>query len=363
MAPIRALLVSEYGALNGGEFSFLAALPVLQDAGIEFVAAVPAESGFAAELANRNVQVVPFSFHSDGARKEQSEIRDELNRLIESLSPNIVHANSLAAGRILGPVTADLKAVGLGYVRDIIKLSRKAIDDINQLDRIVAVSRATADFHIANGMSAEKVTVIHNGVDLRRFQPSRHHEPGVCLCVGQIGMRKGIDLALKMLSKAFKQVPEAELWIVGQRHSEKDEAIVYEQQLHQFADENFLPGEVKWLGRRTDIPELMQKANLLVHAAKQEPLGRVLLEASAAGLPIVTTDVGGTPEIMRDLEEFMFPPDQFDLATPTVVELLTDDERCDEVSKSLRQIAEQHFDSRIAGEKLAVCYREVCAGS
>lgn len=363
---MNALLISEYGALNGGEFSFLAALPKLQAAGFEFTAALPQDSDFASLLKNNGVQIEHFSFREDEIRKPQETIREQLSELIEQLDPDIVHANSLAAARILGPVTSKTKVVGLGYLRDIIKLSRKAIEDVSMLDRIVAVSQATADFHIAAGMPSEKIEVIHNGVDLQRFRPAwidsefvRSNESRICLCIGQIGMRKGLELSLQMLAKAFEQVPDSELWIVGERHSQKLEAIEYEQKLHAYAKENFANGSVKWLGRRTDIPDLMRQADVLVHAAKQEPLGRVLLESAASGLPIVTTNVGGTPEIMRGLgDELMFAPDDFDLAVPIVVELLTDNDRRLEISKALRKIAELHFSADRAGDDLVRCYQD-----
>ena len=363
---MNALLISEYGALNGGEFSFLTAMPALLDAGFSFTAALPSDSGFAELLVKHGARLEPFSFHDrDGVRKTQVQIRSELNQLIQRLNPAIVHANSLAAGRILGPISASLETIGLGYVRDIIKLSHKAVDDVSQLDRIVAVSQATADFHVANGMPAEKIQVIHNGVDLQRFRPrwldsklATSTDKNVCLCIGQIGMRKGIDLTLKMLATAFRQLPDSELWIVGQRHSQKQEAIEYEQQLHSFARDNFADGAVKWLGRCDDIPDLMRQADVLVHAARQEPLGRVLLEAAASGLPIVTTDVGGTPEILAGLEEFMFEPTSFDIAVSTIVELLTDEERHREVSTALRKTAEEYFSAQRAGNDLVQCYRK-----
>ena len=358
---MKALLVSEYGALNGGEFSFLTALPYIQDAGFEFSAALPPESDFAALLQKQGVRIEPFSFHdSDGIRKPQSDIRTELAGLIERIKPDIVHANSLAASRILGPVTAEMQTVRLGYLRDIIKLSRKAIEDVGMLDQIVAVSQATADFHAARGMPQHKLEVIHNGVDLDRFRrPTSATQSKVCLCIGQIGMRKGLDLSLNVLTKAFQQVPDAELWIVGERHSQKQEAIEHEQQLRAFADQNFAKGSVKWLGRRNDIPDLMSKARILVHAARQEPLGRVLLESAASGLPIVTTNVGGTPEILAGLDDLMYDPESFDDALPKIVALLTDDRLHGEVSQSLRRIAEQKFTAKRAGEDLARCYQSL----
>ena len=362
---MRALLVSEFGVLNGGEFSFLAALPKLQNAGFEFTTSLPQDSDFSLLLQKNGVRIEHFSFRDDeGTRKPQDMIREQLSDLVKRLKPDIVHANSLAAGRILGPVTAQSKSVGLGYLRDIIKLSRKATDDVGKLDRIVAVSQATADFHIASGMPAEKIEVIHNGVDLNRFRPawldgdqSKSSQKKICLCIGQIGMRKGVDLTLQMLAKAFKQIDNTELWIVGERHSQKQEAIEYEQQLHAFADAEFSEGKVKWLGRRNDIPALMRQADLLVHAARQEPLGRVLLEATASGLPIVTTNVGGTPEILPGFAELMFDPENFEAAVAVVVELLANEKRHREISMALRKIAEQRFSAERAGDDLVRCYR------
>ena len=358
---MKALLVSEYGALNGGEYSFLTALPWLQAAGFQFAAALPGDSGFAECLRKRSVEVIPVSFlESDGTRKSQGVIRSELHRVIEHVRPVIVHANSLAASRILGPVTAKSGVVGLGYVRDIIKLSRKAIEDVNCLDVIVAVSSATANYHIANGLCAEKVKVIHNGVDLERFKPAtpaaEDAPVNICLCIGQIGLRKGLDLSLQLLSSVFKHVDDAELWIVGERHSKKQESIDHENELRSFTDTRFASGKVKWLGRRNDIADLMQSARLLVHGARQEPLGRVLLEAAASGLPMVTTDVGGTPEILDGLEDLMFQPDRFTDATEKALELLTNPETHNDVSNRLRAIAETKFSSERAGRDLAELY-------
>jgi glycosyltransferase involved in cell wall biosynthesis len=174
-------------------------------------------------------------------------------------------------------------------------------------------------------------------------------------------MRKGVDLTLGLMAQVFREVTNAELCIVGQRHSQKDEAIEYERQLHQFAAANFENGRVKWLGRRDDIPELMRNADLLVHGAKQEPLGRVLLEAAASGLPMVTTNVGGTPEIVDGLEQLMYPPANFDAAIPTAIDLLTDCDKHRKISEALRRIAEQKFSADRAGDDLAQCYLNAVA--
>lgn len=366
MSPSRVMLFSEYGALNGGEFSFLTALPFLESAGFEFTALLPRDSGFAKLLERSGVKVQPFSFYDPtlDSRKTQQQIRSELSDAIGRIKPNIVHANSLAASRILGPVAASAGVLALGYVRDIIKLSRKAMDDINQLDRLVAVSHATANFHIDRGIDSSIVRVVYNGVDLGRFRPRANRPDGkqrICLSIGQIGIRKGLDLTLEMMAKVCRQNENVELWIVGERHSQKDEAVEYERKLRSFAKANFSQPQIHWLGRRDDIASLMRHADVLVHAARQEPLGRVLIEAAASGLPTVTTNVGGSPEIFRTMESFLFSLDRFSEAESLVNRLLNEDSFWQQTSETLRSIAEKKFSAEIAGESLLNCYHELIA--
>ena len=85
--------------------------------------------------------------------------------------------------------------------------------------------------------------------------------------------------------------------IVGERTSNKDESRNFESGLRSTAAQPPLAGRVHFLGSIADVPRLMTECVLLVHAARQEPLGRVLLEAAASGLAVVATDVGGTREI------------------------------------------------------------------
>lgn len=358
---MRVLFFTEYGSLNGGEFSFLTALPFLQQAGFEFVAAVPEGSDLAKLLQSKDVTISPFSVFDGDTRKPLPQIRAELEQLIGRESPELVHANSLSASRIAGPVVASSVPKGIGYIRDIFGMGKQAISDVIQMDRIVCVSQAAMDFHVQRGMDAERLCVIHNGVDLERFKPvDRSGLEPVCLCIGQIGMRKGVELTLRLFRRICDSLTDARLLIVGERHSQKDEAIAYEQQLHDFARENFSDGQVQWLGRRTDVPGLMQKAKLLIHCAKQEPLGRVLLEAAASGLPVVTTNVGGTPEILQGLEEMMFSPQEIvERGASRAAGLLLDPTKSQLVSKQLREIAEGKFASELAARGLLKCYTDV----
>jgi len=158
---MRVLFFTEYGSLNGGEYSFLTALPFLQQAGFEFVAAIEEGSDLAELLRDRGVTVRRFSVFDGESRKPLPQIREELGELITRLEPRVVHANSLSATRIAGPVVAESSAIGIGYIRDIFGMGKQAISDVNRMDRVICVSQAAMEFHVGRLMDAEKMSVIY----------------------------------------------------------------------------------------------------------------------------------------------------------------------------------------------------------
>lgn len=367
---LEVLVFGEYGSLNGGENSFLATVPVLKESGWIVSAAVPSDSDFSNALDKAGVFVYPLWLKGlGGERLSQEQIRSSMANIISETKPNLVHANSLSTSRLLGPVGKELGIPSSGHLRDIIKCSRKAIDDINCLDGIIAVSKATANFHASQGMDESKLHVVHNGVDLDKFAPSGDQtmqlregsireelnldsNSFLALCIGQIGMRKGVECVLQAMETPMKAHADVHLLMVGERHSTKQESIEYEQRCIEMARQ-IGGSQVHWLGRRTDVDRLMQQANLLIHMPRQEPLGRVLLEAVASGLPIITTDVGGTREILKGFEHLIVQPqdsyrDCFDFE-----KYYSDASFNESTSQQLRKMAIERFPNDLAAKNVA----------
>ena len=98
-------------------------------------------------------------------------MREELADSCVIVGRPLLHANSLAMGRLSGPVAAELGLPSVSHLRDIIRLSSQAVADLNCHARLLAVSQATRDFHVAAGLAAEKLHVVYNGVDLEEFRP------------------------------------------------------------------------------------------------------------------------------------------------------------------------------------------------
>lgn len=407
------LVVGEFGVLNGGEKSFLAIAPTLIERGWELIAAIPyneepnetvtdliadgarvsfmpVKTEFAQALESRGMRVVDWNVREGGKRKDLSQIRDELRRLIEKVKPAIVHFNSLSTSRIGGPVTAELKIPSLGYLRDIMKVSKTALGNINQVDHIIAVSHATKSFHVSRGLTANRSSVVYNGVDSKAFSPQNKlsfnsppthsvqtlsapngiraelsiaSSAPVLLFVGQIGIRKGVDTLVTAFLSLAETHKDAQLLIIGRRHAQKDEAIEYEAKIQDQIASSPNGTRVHLLGRRDDVADIMRESDILVHPARQEPLGRVLLEASASGLAIATTNVGGSPEIIcgpsrsqsqlehlaatatepatkrripSTLDKLLVPPDDPLALEKLLCELLTDPEELKRIGEQLR---------------------------
>jgi glycosyltransferase involved in cell wall biosynthesis len=363
--PPPVLLVGEYGAMNGGENSLLAILPHLQAIDWTFTALVPANSEFSSKLYSLGIHTLNFDPGSGPTRKTQAEIRTRIHEVIQDVGPSLVHANSLSTSRLCGPVTSASNTPSLGHLRDIVGLSVQAIADLNQLDQLIAVSAVTRDFHVEQGLDEQKIVVVHNGVDLHRFHSPEDERDALTvrddlnlptdsqllLCIGQIGIRKGVDDVLTAFASLQHEFPRLHLCVVGSRHSQKQEAVAYEQQLHAQAAP--LQDRVHWLGRRSDVPQLMRAATLLVHAARQEPLGRVLLEACASALPLVTTNVGGTPEILPPplAAQLICEKHQPEQLAVLIRPLLGSPQLRQQVGAQLRDVAERKFSvERCAAE-------------
>ncbi|MHB8899630.1 MAG: glycosyltransferase family 4 protein [Thermoguttaceae bacterium] len=368
----RLLILCEYSTLNGGEQSMLSTLPAIADAGFSVTVASPPDGPLTARLRQLGVAHAPLATHwPDGRHLLQDECRRRLRELLVDHRTDLLHANSLSTGRLSGPVAADLGIASLAHLRDIVGLSRRAVDDLNRHRRLLAVSQATRQFHLRQGLDPRRTFVQYNGVDLQRFRPAagpvRLREqlslpPSARLVVtaGQIGLRKGQDVLVDAAVRVSADFLHVHWLVVGERFSEKDESRRFEDHLREAAD-GPLAGRMHLLGWRDDMVGILQEADLLVHPARQEPLGRVLLEAAASGLPVVATDVGGTSEIFPSQDDgaLLVPAGDSAAVAAAVVRLLTDDTLRQSMCQAVRRRAESAFDVRGAAAGLIGHYRDV----
>lgn len=351
----------------------LATLPAVTAAGFNVAVAAPRDGPLADALNERGIPRLSWqTTDAAGERLPLSELRQGVAALLRVHRPDLLHANSLTTARIAGPVAFESRVRSIGHLRDILKLTSQAIDDLNQHTQLVAVSHATRDYHVSQGLDAAKCAVVNNGVDLARFRPQEfvgymHRQLNLPMntqliaVIGQIGLRKGTDVALAAALQVAEYVPDVHWLVVGERTSTKPESQDFEARLHEIAVQRPLKGHVHFLGSRSDVEQWLNECALLVHAARQEPLGRVLLEAAAAGVAVVATDVGGTREIFPTEKDgaLLVGPDDPTSLTEAIVSLLNDDSRRQSLAAAARLRAETAFDIQMASARLIEQYQQV----
>ena len=349
----------------------LAVLDRLAGEEFRFVALAPESGPLADALTKRSIRHVPFQLHDEqGRRLPRNQVCRNLLSAVRLVSPQLVHANSLSMGRFTGAVGTELSMPTVAHLRDILTLTKTAVADLNRNRWLIAVSQATRDFHVEQGLDSDRTRVLYNGVDCERFCPRAatgelKQELGLpedaflVVTIGQIGLRKGQDVLAEAAILAGDRLPGVHYLLVGERHSSKRESAQFEQRLFSRFEEAGLGKRLHRLGYRNDVHRLMNEADLLVHPAHQEPLGRVLLEAAAAGLPMIATAVGGTPEIVEDgMSARLIPPGNPSVMAEAIISLRFDDQQRKQLAANARHRAETTFSIGRAATELGQFWKE-----
>ncbi len=230
-------------------------------------------------------------------------------------------------------------------------------------DRVIANSEATRRFHcLVNRVERHKVETIHCFVDLPKFA-RLHQRSGIRLkrqwrladdqpvlgIVGDVTPRKGHWYLFKSLPGLVRRFPDLQLIVTGR--FERNEGYV--KKLRRFLLEHQLARRVKWLGRRSDIPEIMAALDVLVVPSIEEPMGMVPLEAMAAGTPVVAARTGGLVEVVRDeINGIIIPSRCFKSIEVAVGRLLSDQGLRDRLTKNGLQWVQQQFSPSVLSEKI-----------
>jgi glycosyltransferase involved in cell wall biosynthesis len=219
---------------------------------------------------------------------------------------------------------------------------------------VVAVSEDSAGLLGSEGVATSKLLVIHNGADVQAFAPGDRwtRPPGRrVISVGRLSPVKDYPTLLQAARRVVACLPDFRLDIVGDGPSRAS--------LGALRTELGLESCVRFLGERHDVAELLASADAFALASTSEGLSISLLEALAAGLPIVATRVGGNPEIVEDgVTGVLVSPGDVDAVATALVSLLSDAGRLTSMARAARLRAEQHFDLRRVVARYEALYVE-----
>jgi len=230
----------------------------------------------------------------------------QLRRLVRQEEIDVLHLHMVHA-TIIGGLAAFLPTrakvvVSKHYLYSM--LSRTALRVVdrfftNRADAVAAVSKAVADDLERHGIAAGRDRVIHNGIDLDAFDGRSSKPASVDLSesapllasFGNLHPRKGHEYAVMAMPDILREHPTARLMLVGEgpRHA----------YLEALAKSLGIQASIMMRGFEPNVPALMLSVDVCVHPSLDEPFGIALLEAMAAGKPVVATSVDGIPEIIE----------------------------------------------------------------
>lgn len=222
----------------------------------------------------------------------------------------------------------------------------------NRLKAIVCISRAVREALVRGGIHAERLVIVHNGLDAARVRPQtaaaevrKRHEilpdDPVIGIVGNIKEWKGQDVVIRATARLTRRWPNLRCLLVGDT-AEDDR--YYEERLRRLVSESNLQRNVIFTGYRKDVADYMNAMNVVIHASVQpEPFGRVLIEAMALGKPVVGSGDGAVTEIVVHGETgFTFPPGNDMALAQEVEKLLADQALVDAMgAKAVRRVQDE----------------------
>jgi glycosyltransferase involved in cell wall biosynthesis len=219
--------------------------------------------------------------------------------------------------------------------------------------RIVGVSEdSTRRCQQQDGGSRHKMTTIWNGINLDRFP---YHGPKLeptAICVARLSPLKDFPTLLRATELVRRQVPDFRLRIVGDGPERaKLELLISELGIER---------HVELLGERQEVSQLLANSGFFVSASLSEGVSLTLLEAMAVGLPVLTTRVGGNPEVVLDGQtgRLVAPGSPSELAD-AMVTMCHEQDLWATMGLLGRQRVEQHFEIRNMIRAYESLYREL----
>ncbi len=328
--------------------------------GVEVKVACP-DGQLAARLESAGIDRIPIS------GKDTSfsfGLTLELLRLVKKTKPDIVHTHSCLSGRI----SAKLRRTPVvytkhGQVRPVKGRLKKWFNGLVSAmlsDGIIAVSQKVYQELVASGVKSSKMVCVVNGVDVSAFAPkdtkpfaeSGHKNNIVVGTAARLDPVKAIDVLVDAARMVMNSLPQARFVIAGSGPMEDSlRARIQNARLEPY---------VKMVGFVEDMRQFLSELDIFVLCSRQEGLGLSALQAMAAGLPVVATEVGGLPEVVvHDETGFLVPPGDVKFLAQAIVRLAIDPDMAAQMGTAGRNRAEEVFDSVKMAERTMDLYHAV----
>jgi glycosyltransferase involved in cell wall biosynthesis len=354
MRPKRILFVCpDLEGAGGAERQTRSLMLALRERGDEVALLTVAREGdLAAELRARGVpvQCARLRFRADpvGWRRALRAARSFDPQLVVSRSVSAEVVGHVVSRRLRVPhVTVEHAGPGLPlrpYQRALVRLVARSVS------RAVAVSSAQIPTLRSLGFAESRIRVIPNGVALNGMNVSAREELGlarddfVAVLAAALRPEKQVPLFVRAVARAAADEPRIRGLVAG----EGSEQTAVEREVER------TNGAVRLLGRREDVPALLEAADVVCLSSAAEAAPLVLVEAMAAGRPVLATRVGGVAELVGD-DGLLVPPGDEGAFSSALVSLARDPA----LARRLGEMGRTRFRERFTLDRMAAAYDEL----
>ncbi|BAY64666.1 group 1 glycosyl transferase [Calothrix brevissima NIES-22] len=319
-------------------------------------------------LTDRSIQVKKGSSFFQALKSLQQIIPLIIKVINKAKNYDLIYANTQKA-LVIGAIASFFARRPLVYhLHDILSKEHFSLSNrriaVNLANRfaslVITNSQASQSAFIEAGGRKELTTVIYNGFDPKIYQTSEFDVRQLQQELGLVGKFvvghfsrlspwKGQHILIDALVQCPQQVT---VILVGEAlFGEQD----YVQQLHQQITELGLENRVKFLGFRSDIPQLMAACDLVAHTSTfAEPFGRVIVEAMLSGTPVVASKAGGAMELIKPgINGYLFQPEDSQELAQVITACLKQRHNSTTMAHNGRKMATQRFDVANINQQIA----------
>ena len=364
--------VNSWSTAHGGSStSLIDVVTHLDPARYRPVVICPTEGDLPARLREAGIRVLVRGIHRP--------TREELHRFVPEVplhwrwlrAENIalVHGNTSASRRSIVQAAVLARVPYIQHVRNVVRHPQSSYG-YRVAQRIVCNSDSSGEAFRRDPRFGIKTVTLYNAVDLSRYEAereTRRDELGVSSSrpivgfVGQIVPRKGVTTLITAMADVVAQLPDALLVIVGSAPPDETE---YEAECRRLTTALGLDKHVRFVGYRRDVPAFMRTFDVFALPTRSEPFGKVVIEAMAAGCPVVASRVGGIPEIVTDDDlGTLVPPDAPAALSTALVDYLTNPARRRRVAECGAASVRGRFGMATMLERLQALYDRVLNGA
>jgi len=382
----KILYLNPTSEVGGAERSLLDLLKHLDEEKYRPVVCIPSEGKLIWEARRMGVETKVIPFHPEISKLSREYGNRWYIRLlltpwylvptileiawfVRSRDIDVIVTNGIKCHFIGSMVSLTTRTKLIWHVRDLIEKGwlKWALRFMGRYfpDKIITNSNAVGSMFPGN----KRKETVYNGIDLSHFRPGINgkkirsefnvgRDTKLIGTIGHLAPLKGYEELTDAMVELVREGCNVKLAIVGEAIYQNSNS--YKQRLLSLVYSKGLKDRVIFAGFREDIPELLASFDIFVLPSRSEGFGRVNLEAMAMGKPVISTSVGGIPEVVLDgVTGILVPPENSGDLAHGILRLLNDAQLRKSLGSEGRKRVEEHFTVQAHAERIQEIYENI----